>query len=283
MTVSTSSSAESQIRDGERFGFGANWTAFLKVVDESRIVASITSMTNLLPAGRIHGRTFLDVGCGSGLSSLAAHRLGAARIHSMDFDPRCVACATEIKRRFAPDADGWTVAAGDALDDAAIAQLGGWDVVYSWGVLHHTGQMWHALANVATLVNPGGTLFIAIYNDQGRASRVWTRVKRLYNHSALGRAAVLAVYIPYFVLSGLAIDIVRRKSPTARYKTYWQQRGMSIYRDWIDWLGGLPFEVATPDQIFDFYRSRGFVLERMQTCAGGLGCNQFVFTAPQLS
>lgn len=278
---SKSSSAESEIRDGERFGFGANWAAFLGAVDESRISASMQSMTKLLPEEGIRGRTFLDVGCGSGLSSLAAIRLGATSVYSLDFDPRSVACTAEIKRRYAPDATNWAVANADVLDDAAVAQLGRWDIVYSWGVLHHTGRMWAALANAALLINPGGTLFIAIYNDQGRASRVWAHVKRLYNRSALGRVAVLSVYLPYFVLSGLVMDVIRRRRPTQRYKTYWQQRGMSIYHDWIDWLGGLPFEVATPEQIFDFYRSRGFILERMQTCAGGLGCNQFVFTAPQ--
>ncbi|MEO7102640.1 MAG: class I SAM-dependent methyltransferase [Gemmatimonadaceae bacterium] len=281
MTDPISPSTEREISGGDRFGFGANWAKFLTVVDEPRIAASVHSLTQFLPAASIRGRTFLDVGCGSGLSSLAALRVGAERIYSFDFDLQSVACTEEIKRRYASDAANWTVTSGDVLDDASLSQLGEWDIVYSWGVLHHTGQMWHALANAGKLVKPGGTLFVAIYNDQGRASRVWAHVKRLYNRSRVGRAAVLSVYIPYFVLTGLVLDLIRRQSPTRRYRSYWQQRGMSIYHDWIDWLGGLPFEVATPEQVFDFFHDRGFTLERMQTCAGGLGCNQFVFTASQ--
>lgn len=52
---------------------------------------------------------------------------------------------------------------------------------------------------------------------------------------------------------------------------------MSHWHDWIDWVGGYPFEVAKPELIFDFYRDRGFTLHNMTTCGGGGGCNEFVF------
>jgi 2-polyprenyl-6-hydroxyphenyl methylase/3-demethylubiquinone-9 3-methyltransferase len=51
---------------------------------------------------------------------------------------------------------------------------------------------------------------------------------------------------------------------------------MSRVHDWFDWLGGYPFEVARPEEIFAFYQARGFSLERLKTCGGGLGCNEFV-------
>ncbi|MEO7041261.1 MAG: methyltransferase, partial [Gemmatimonadaceae bacterium] len=180
MTAETPA-AKREIEAGSRFGFGANWSDFLSVVDEQRVDASVASLTALLPASRIEGHTFLDVGCGSGLSSLAAQRLGAARVCSFDFDDQSVASTRELKRRLAPDSADWTVMQGSILDDECVTQLGAWDVVYSWGVLHHTGRMWYALANASKLVRPGGTLFIAIYNDQGAGSRFWARVKRIYN------------------------------------------------------------------------------------------------------
>jgi hypothetical protein len=52
---------------------------------------------------------------------------------------------------------------------------------------------------------------------------------------------------------------------------------MSRWHDLIDWVGGYPFEVASPEQIFDFCRERGLSLKRLKTCGGGSGCNQFVF------
>jgi 2-polyprenyl-6-hydroxyphenyl methylase/3-demethylubiquinone-9 3-methyltransferase len=55
---------------------------------------------------------------------------------------------------------------------------------------------------------------------------------------------------------------------------------MDRKHDLIDWVGGWPFEVSTPEEVFNFYRRRGFQLEALKTCAGGLGCNEFVFTYP---
>ena len=263
-------------QDDARFAFGRNWNDFLGVLTEERINASVQCLEAMLPREHIEGASFLDVGSGSGLSSLAASRLGAARIHSFDYDPDSVACTEALRRRYAPASLPWTVEQGSALDADYLASLGKWDIVYSWGVLHHTGAMWPAIERVMQVVKPGGILFISIYNDQGKISDMWKAVKRLYNRGPLGRAAVLSVFIPYFAGRDLMSDVVRGKNPLARYRTYQRKRGMSIFYDWKDWLGGYPFEVATPDAIIDFCRPRGFLLEKLAT-DGSLGCNEFVF------
>jgi 2-polyprenyl-6-hydroxyphenyl methylase/3-demethylubiquinone-9 3-methyltransferase len=182
--------------DAPRFAFGQNWQSYLRVLTEDRIAAAVASLEGMLGADRIAGATFLDVGSGSGLSSLAANRLGAARIHSFDFDRDSVACTEAVRGRHGSPRAAWTVEQGSALDDGYLASLGQWDIVYSWGVLHHTGDMWTAIDRVSRLVRPGGTLFIAIYNDQGPISKVWTRVKRLYNAGAAGKLAVLTAFVP---------------------------------------------------------------------------------------
>src|SRR3954453_10925637 len=143
-----------EVARGGRFEFGENWARFLAVVDESRIVEAERSLREMLGVERLDGRSFLDIGSGSGLFSLAAVRLGAERVHSFDFDPSSVGCTLELRRRYGADAD-WAVEQGSALDTAYLARLGTFDVVYSWGVLHHTGDMWRALGNVARLVAPG--------------------------------------------------------------------------------------------------------------------------------
>ena len=263
-------------QDDARFAFGRNWNDFLGVLNEERINASVQCLEAMLPREHIEGASFLDVGSGSGLSSLAASRLGAARIHSFDYDPDSVACTEALRRRYAPASLPWTVEQGSALDADYLASLGKWDIVYSWGVLHHTGAMWPAIERVMQVVKPGGILFISIYNDQGKISDMWKAVKRLYNRGPLGRAAVLSVFIPYFAGRDLMSDVIRGKNPLARYRTYQRKRGMSIFYDWKDWLGGYPFEVATPDAIIDFCRPRGFLLEKLAT-DGSLGCNEFVF------
>ena len=60
-------------------------------------------------------------------------------------------------------------------------------------------------------------------------------------------------------------------------RTTWRtERGMSLWHDMVDWVGGFPFEVAKPEEIFEYYKGRGFVLEKLRT-SGGLGCNEYVF------
>jgi 2-polyprenyl-6-hydroxyphenyl methylase/3-demethylubiquinone-9 3-methyltransferase len=256
-----------EVARGERFEFGANWTRFLSLMSEERIVEAVVALKGMLGVDTLDGKTFLDIGSGSGLMSLAAQRLGA-RVISFDYDPQSVACTLEMRRRYG-SADSWNVQQGSALDQAFLESLGRHDVVYSWGVLHHTGRMWEAITNVISTVADGGLLFIAIYNDQGPTTRYWTLIKRIYNRGPLGRLAMTALHLPY--LYG-ARAVVRALSGRQR-----NDRGMSLWYDMRDWLGGYPFETAKPEAIFDFVRARGFELQRMKTCGGRQGCNEFVF------
>lgn len=268
-----------EVARGERFEFGSNWARFLAVLDEERIVAAERALQEMLEVRKLDGLRFLDIGSGSGLSSLAARRLGA-HVHSFDYDPQSVACTRELRRRYFPSDSQWTVERGSVLDGAGMRAIGAFDVVYSWGVLHHTGRMWEALEHAAIPVAPGGKLFVAIYNDTGTQSRRWRRIKQAYNELPRPARLPLAVVVTLPAeLKALAGAMVRlRPGDYIRSWTdYRRRRGMNRWRDIIDWVGGYPYEFATPDEVFDFYRARGFMLARMKCGRVGLGCNEFVF------
>jgi len=266
-----------------RFAFGKNWAKFLKGLDEARILAAVESLKQLLRVESLEGQSLLDVGSGSGLFSLAALRLGATNVRSFDYDPDSVKCATWLRERFAGTEAAWVIEQGDILDLQYLEALGTFDIVYSWGVLHHTGKMWQALDNISQLVCAGGKLVVAIYNDQGWLTSYWKIVKHIYNTGSAGKALMRAIFIPYFFGGSLFKDLLHFTNPLDRYRSSPSRRGMSMLTDWDDWLGGYPFEVAKPQTVIEFYESKGFSLERVVLVGGKLGCNEFAFLRSSIS
>ena len=268
-------SATPSIED-PRFAFGENWKRFLQLVDEERILQAAKKLTGTL--GDLKGKSFLDVGCGSGIHSLAAIRLGASNVLSFDYDFQSVACARELQRRFAPDAR-WKVQQGSVLDEPYMRSIGSFDVVYSWGVLHHTGDMWKALDLVT--IPARDRLMVAIYNDQGWQSRIWKKLKRRYVQSGqLSRRALELVSFGVLWGGSLAYYTVTLRPWTtfSKWRNYGRNRGMSAWTDVVDWAGGYPFEVARPEKLISFYRQRGFEPQAC-TLTRRSGCNQFVFVS----
>ena len=274
-----------EIARGERFEFGKNWSRFLALLDDARIAHAEESLKQMLEVENLEGQSFLDIGSGSGLFSLAARRLGA-RVHSLDYDPQSVTCAKELRRRYFNNDSEWRIEEGSALDADYLKSLGTFDVVYSWGVLHHTGEMWSALENAHLPVAAGGKLFVAIYNDLGSRSRRWRWIKRTYNDlpGFLKAPFALTVIAPEEAKSLLRSLMLLKPGEYLRSWTqYNRNRGMNRWRDVIDWVGGYPYEVAKPEEIFDFYRSRGFQLTKIKCGGVGLGCNEFVFQREALA
>jgi len=257
-----------------RFAFGRNWKSFLATLDEHRIEEARRRLCESLGRYDLHGVHALDIGSGSGLSSLVMHQLGADVV-AFDYDADSVACTEKLRKRHASNASNWQIMQGSALDPAFMTGLGQFELVYSWGVLHHTGAMWAAIELAVARVAPHGTLLLALYNDQGFRSRIWHAIKRAYCSGTTGRWMAGAAFYPLFAAYVLWQDL-RHFHMLGNYaREYKQNRGMSLFHDWRDWLGGYPFEVAKPEDVVRRLAAHGFELQR-QTLTKGLGCNEFV-------
>ncbi len=281
------SSHAMEVSQGGRVEFGKRQSRFLSQLDDERIAEAENSLKTMLRVETLSGKKFLDIGTGSGLYSLAARRLGA-RVHSFDSDAQAVACAIELRRRYFPEDVDWKIEEGSALDEDFVKSLGEFDVVYAWGVLDSTGEMRRALDVASHAVAPSGKLFIAIHNDAGSQSARWKWIKRTYqNLPALLKAPFAALAVaPGEAQAALRSVFEMQPDGSDVYSLACQRErhegGAHRWHDIVDWVGGSPYEVATPDEIFDFYRARGFTL-MMLKCGHrvGLGCNEFVFVRGQ--
>ena len=265
-----------EIATGARFEFGANWERFLSVVDDRRIEQAESSLKEMLCMERLDDHSFLDIGSGSGLFSLAARRLGAT-VHSFDFDPQSVACTQELKRRYFPEDRAWSIEQGSILDNRYLEALGRFDIVYSWGVLHHTGAMWLALENAITRVaSERGRLYIAIYNDQGLKSHIWWLVKYIYNRLPGFLKTPFAATVAGLARFLVVVKYTIKLEPMTGIRPLLRgdrERGMSARYDTRDWIGGFPYEFCTFETLQSYLEARGFAVvnARRET---GLGCHE---------
>lgn len=270
-----------EVRKGDRFQFGKNWSNFLKTLNPKKIELAMQSLREFLKVDTLEGKSFIDIGSGSGLFSLAAYRLGAD-VMSFDYDSNSYACTKELRRRYFDGRGQWVVEQASVLDTTYMSALPTFDVVYSWGVLHHTGSMWQAIDNVKRLSPIGGKLFIAIYNDNGVDTDRWAEIKRRYN------AIPSALRLPYALKVIAQFEYPRaisylKDGKLREYIDIWRKydeialRGMNQWHDWIDWIGGHPYERATVAEIVDFCAKDGFKLVHLNDSSGGYGCHQFVF------
>jgi 2-polyprenyl-3-methyl-5-hydroxy-6-metoxy-1,4-benzoquinol methylase len=266
-----------------RYSFGANWQSFVdSALNTQRIGKAAKSLQHMLKTEHLIGRTFLDIGCGSGLFSLAACLLGAKKVVAFDYDLQSVQASMVVRARAGISAERWHICQGSVLDGKFLDGIEPVDIVYSWGVLHHTGAMWQAFDKAVSKIKPGGQLAIAIYNDVERTiggSAMWWQIKRMYNLSPQTVKRLMEVgYAGAFFLK----DMLNFRNPLKTVRSYSSDsgRGMDFWHDARDWLGGFPYEYASITDVNEYLDHKfGLQLEYLQPNTG-VGCNEFTFRLP---
>ena len=240
-----------------RFGFGANWADYLeKHFSEERLAIAQRHLLNFLKVDDLKGRSFIDIGCGSGLHSLSAWRAGARPLFSFDYDPQSVA-TTKLLRKLAGDPAEWQVVQGSVLDDAFMNAAPKADIVYSWGVLHHTGQMWKAIANAASRAHDNSLFYIALYATDAFTDpppEYWLNIKREYNQSPVVKKRWMD--FKYAWNHSIRDHLKAGKNPLTFIRKHKESRGMSYWHDIRDWLGGYPMEFAGNKETEVFLRDK---------------------------
>lgn len=265
------------------FHFGENWSQYLEnCFDEKVLDKAIKSLEDFCGKDAIKGKTFVDIGCGSGLFSLAAYKLGAKSVLSLDIDENSVACCKKLYQSTG-EPGNWEIIHGSILDDRFVESLGTFDFVYSWGVLHHTGNMWKAIENTTKLVKHNGQMYIAIYNNSDGFnvypdfrfgnSYMWYLEKKIYSQMPRFVQAIID-YIAMSIL--IFFYIITFNNPIKKIKDHISFRGMDWKTDIIDWLGGYPYEYASSAEIFNFCKNYGLELENLISNNSLLN-NEFLF------
>ncbi len=255
------------------FSFGKNWQDYLNTVSEEEIDKAKENIQLWLGSGFVSEKTVLDIGSGSGIHSLSYYLLGAQKIYSFDYDEHSVQATQSLwEKEGCPK--NWTVTLGSILDSHFLKSLGQFDIVYSWGVLHHTGSMWEAVENASKLVKPGGLLWISLYAKGPLYPKHLALKKKFNSASNLGKQGM--------IFKRIGGKMLRRLKNLDNPFTWNQKkgRGMNVYHDIVDWLGGLPYEVASENEVTVFLRERGFILERIKVKTDG-GCSIYVFSLPE--
>ncbi len=260
-----------------RFGFGGNWSQFIaQHFDESRVESSRQHLLKALRVESLTGKSFLDIGCGSGLHSLAALRANAATVVGFDFDRDAVETSAKVREMAAQNDARWTVEQGSVLDRARMASMPKFDIVYSWGVLHHTGDLWTAMDNAIIPRKPDGVVYLALYSSDQYVeppTGEWVKVKRRYNEcGAIGKRVMEWKHAGKLFKQGL-----RDKKWPWRVVQDYNTRGMDFWTDIKDWLGGWPIEFASYREVEQWGARHGL---RIVNAIVGEGCTEYLLADP---
>jgi SAM-dependent methyltransferase len=266
------------LKNKKHFAFGKNWELYSRQINSSHIESSKKDLIGLIQLESLQGMSVLDIGSGSGVHSLSMMLLGCKDLVALDYDPDSVSTTNRVLSGKSFKGD-FQVIQADILKHIPGIDGRTFDLVYSWGVLHHTGDMMKGIDRSISYVKPGALIALALYRKTLLCT-FWRIEKFLYSKSPKILQSLFQK--TYEFVFGLGIKIKTGQSLRAYKLSYFQKRGMDFSRDVHDWLGGYPYESIDPRYLIQYMEQRGFTLlnshiSKKQIGILGSGCDEFLF------
>ena len=120
------------------------------------------------------GRRLLEVGCGIGVDSIQLAQRGFA-VTAVDLTENALAVARQFAARRGVSID-FRLGNAEGLDFPDQS----FDVVYSFGVLHHTPDIERSVAEVHRVLRPGGTAYVMLYHRDSLVNLVHRALRLPY-------------------------------------------------------------------------------------------------------
>ena len=253
-----------------RFLFGKNWQSYAKsALTQERVDHARVAFRNLLGDIPLENQSFLDIGFGQGLSLSLASEAGA-KVLGVDIDSDNLE-ALNVTYKKVGLAEKPNIMIQSILDTAGLEKpelKEGFNIVHSWGVLHHTGDMALAVKNATSLVKEKGYFVLAIYNRHW-SSLSWKMIKWFYCFSPqLLKNIMITIFYPIIYFAKWCVTGRNPKD---------KMRGMDFFYDVIDWVGGYPYEYASVEEMKKMVEAHGFKCIKSIRANVPTGCNEFVF------
>jgi len=213
----------------------------------------------------IEGKRILDAGCGMGVFSVVFGKKGAARVIGIDLSEEGVRRAQRAASHFN--------LSNVEFREGNILRLpypdGSFDIVWSWGTLHHTAEPLKALEELIRVLKNGGTLFVTLYRST-KLSFLHEGIRKTLRLAHRRMWPLLAKLIA-LALFPATLFLKRRKKARA---------GENLSDLVLDWYFNPVRHYYRPGEIRQLLEQEGLIIEKFLPASGRFNStSNFIFKA----
>ncbi|MFQ6107920.1 MAG: class I SAM-dependent methyltransferase [Candidatus Aminicenantales bacterium] len=210
-------------------------------------------------------KSVLDAGCGTGVFSIIFARMGALSVVGIDISKRSL----ERAQRQA-DQLGLQNATFQKVNMLRLPFTDAcFDIVWSWGSVHHTADPFGCLAELIRVLKPGGSLLVAVYRRTGLT----------FLHETL-RKGLIRLPSKYWIPFSRFLSLVAAPGISLFKKRDKSRKGEKLEQLLFDWFFVPIRHSYLPEEIKSFLVKRGLVIKKYLPFSGRFNStSNFIFKA----